>query len=190
MKTAERIVIVALLLAFVGIGWAGYYAVQQNRAELRAEVAAGEFEIPDVDPNEIAQNEDKNDPVNWRRFYPNTIPVTLGGVPVQASVADTMSTRIAGLSNTPYLPDSVVKLFAFGVSGSHSIWMKDMNYAIDTIWVAEEGAIVHIEKNISPDTFPASFGSPTEAWFVVETNAGFVTENDIQVGDELVIPRS
>ena len=190
MKTAERIVIVALLLAFAGVGYAGYYTVQKNRADLRAEVATGAFEIPDVDPLEIVEGEDKNDPANWRRFYPNTVPVTLGGVSVQASIADTMSTRIKGLSETPYLPDNVVKLFAFGVPGSHSIWMKDMNYPIDIIWVAEEGEIVHIEENVSPSTFPSSFGSPVPAWFVVETNAGFVADHAVQVGDELVIPRT
>jgi hypothetical protein len=190
MKTAERIVIVALLLAFIGIGYGGYYAVQKHRADVRARVAAGEFEIPDVDPVADAVNEDKNDPVNWRRFYPNTIQVTLAGVPVLASVADTMSTRIKGLSNTPYLPDNVIKLFAFGVPGSHSIWMKDMNYPIDIIWIAEDGTIVHIEENVSPDTFPQSFSSPTPAWFVVETNAGFVAKHDVQVGDELIVPQS
>jgi len=190
MKTAERIVIVGLLLAFIGIGYAGYYAVQKQRSDLRAEVAAGEFEILDVDPVAEAMNEDKNDPVNWRRFYPNTVPVMLAGVEVQASVADTMSTRIKGLSDTPYLPDNVVKLFAFGVPGTHSIWMKDMNYPIDIIWVAEEGEIVHFEENVSPDTFPQSFASPTPAWFVVETNAGLVNANTVELGDELVIPRS
>jgi len=189
MKTAERIVIVGLLLAFIGIGYAGYYAVQKQRSDLRAEVAAGEFEIPDVDPMEVAASEDKNDPVNWRRFYPNTVPMVLAGVEVQASVADTMSARIKGLSDTPYLPDTVVKLFAFGVPGSHSIWMKDMNYAIDIIWAAEAGEIVHIEENVSPDTFPQSFSSPTPAWFVVEANAGFVAMHDVQLGDELLIPR-
>jgi len=189
MKTAERIVIVGLLLAFVGIGYAGYYAVQKQRADLRAEVAAGAFEVPDVDMMQVAADEDKNDPVNWRRFYPNTIPVTLAGIPVLASVADTMSTRIKGLSGTPYLPDGVVKLFAFGVAGPHSIWMKDMNYSIDIIWIAEEGEIVHIEENVSPDTFPQSFSSPIPAWFVVEAAAGFVAKHDVQVGEELVIPR-
>lgn len=189
MKTAERIVIVGLLLALIGIGYAGYYAVKKQRADFRAEVAAGEFEIPDVDPMQVAADEDKNDPVNWRRFYPITVPITLAGVPMLASVADTMSTRIKGLSDTPYLPDNVVKLFAFGVPGSHSIWMKDMNYPLDIIWIAEEGEIVHIEENVSPDTFPESFSSPVPAWFVVETNAGFVAENQVQVGDELVIPR-
>jgi len=185
MKTAERIVIVALLLGFVGIGYAGYYAVQQNRAELRAEVAAGAFEIRE-DTVETNTSEDQD---SWRRWYPNTIPVVLGGVPVQASVADTMSTRIKGLSNTPYLPDDVVKLFAFGVPGTHSIWMKDMNYAIDIFWAAEDGTIVHIEENITPDTFPSSFASPVPAWFVIETVAGFAATHGIGLGDELVVPR-
>lgn len=188
MKTAERIVIVVLLLAFVGVGYAGYYAVQKQRSDFRAEVAAGAFEIPD----EVAVSERDpagKDQTDWRRVYPNTVPVLLGGVLVQASVADTMTTRIKGLSNTPYLPDDVIKLFAFGVPGPHSIWMKDMNYAIDILWVAQAGEIVHIEENVSPDTFPSSFASPVPAWFVVETVAGFVQTHSIALGDELVLPQ-
>jgi len=48
---------------------------------------------------------------------------------------------------------------------------------------------VHIEENVSPDTFPTSFSSPTPAWYVVEAKAGFVEKNQITVGDELVIPQ-
>ena len=66
--------------------------------------------------------------------------------------------------------------------------MKDMNYGIDILWVAEEGEIVHIEENISPDTFPTSFASPVPAWFVIEANAGFVAQNEITVGDEIILP--
>jgi uncharacterized membrane protein (UPF0127 family) len=86
------------------------------------------------------------------------------------------------------LPEHVVKLFVFGVPGNHSIWMKDMNYPLDILWVAEEGEIVHIEENVSPDSFPESFSSPTPAWFVVEANAGFVASNTIAIGDEVVLP--
>jgi len=186
MKIAERIVIVVLLLAFAGVGYAGYAAVSQQRADLRASVAAGDFQIPD-EPDEADLTFGEED--NWRRIYPNTIPVTLAGVPVQASVADTMSTRIKGLSGTPYLPDDVVKLFAFGVPGTHSIWMKDMNYAIDILWIAQSGEIIHIEENVSPDTFPDSFASPVPVWFVVETNAGFVERHGVSLGDELVVPQ-
>ena len=181
MKIAERIVMVVLLFAFLGGGAWLYFAVQHERQEVRDAVARGEFEIPD-EPEEVVEAED------WRVVYPNTIIITIGDVPVNASVADTLAKRIKGLSDTPFLPDDVVKLFAFGVAGNHSIWMKDMNYAIDILWADEEGAIVHIEENVSPDTFPESFSSPTPAWYVVETNAGFVERNEIELGDKVVIP--
>jgi uncharacterized membrane protein (UPF0127 family) len=183
MKGAERIVMVLLVFVLVGGGAWGYFAVKHERDEVRAAVARGEYQIPVED-----ETEQEAETENWQAIYPNTIPMTIGSVVVRASVADTLTKRIKGLSDTPYLPDNVVKLFAFGVPGSHSIWMKDMNYAIDILWVAEEGEIVHIEENISPDTFPTSFASPVPAWFVIEANAGFVAQNEITVGDEIILP--
>jgi len=192
MKNTERIVISAIILVLVGGAVWGYQAVQQERADFRERVAAGEFEIRD-EPATTTVDETQAD---WRRYYPVTYPMQVGGVLVQASVADTLSARIKGLSDTPYLPPGVVKLFAFGVAGKHSIWMKDMNYAIDIIWADETGAIVHIEEDVSPDTYDAAapqnsqtFASPVDAWYVVETNAGFVAEHAITLGDEIVLPR-
>jgi hypothetical protein len=188
MKNAERIVIVAIVLMLAGAGAWGYYAVQDKRSDYRERVANGEFEIrPDVRPLAVGAAT-SSDQTSWRSIYPNTVPIMIGAVPVQASIADTMSSRIKGLSNTPYLPANVVKLFAFGVAGSHSIWMKDMLYPIDIIWAAEDGTIVHIEENVSPDSFPTSFASPTPAWFVVETNAGFVSDEQVALGDRIVLP--
>lgn len=184
MKLAERIVMVLLVVVLTGgVTW-GYFAVQQERAEIRESVARGDYQIPDEPADgTVTKTQD------WQEIYPNTIQITIGSVVVQASVADTLSKRITGLSDTPYLPDEVVKLFAFGTPGAHSIWMKDMNYALDILWAAEEGEIVHIEENVSPDTFPTSFSSPTPAWYVVEANAGFVEKNQIAIGDEVVIPQ-
>lgn len=165
-----------------GVAW-GYFAVKHEREEVRAAVARGEYQIPDT-PAINTQTKAEN----WQAIYPNTISVTIGSVMVQASVADSLAKRIKGLSGTPFLPEEVVKLFAFGVPGSHSIWMKDMNYALDIMWAAEGGEIVHIEENVSPDSFPTSFSSPVPAWYVVEANAGFVEQNKIEIGDEVMIP--
>jgi len=188
MKNAERIVIVAIILLLGGGAAWGYYAVQEKRSDYRERVANGEFEIrPDEQPL-VGSTSTSSDQSNWRSIYPNTVPIVIGTTMVQASVADTLSSRIKGLSGTPYLPENVVKLFAFGVPGSHSIWMKDMRYSIDIIWAAEDGTIVHIEEAVSPDTFPTSFASPTPAWFVVEANEGFVAEHDITVGDSITLP--
>ena len=155
MKTAERIVMVLLLLFIVGgVVWL-YFALTAEQTELRNAVARGEYEIRE-EPT-VADSESQED---WRRYYPSTIPVTIGSSSVLASVADSLPERIKGLSDTPYLPDGVVKLFVFGAEGSHAIWMKDMNYALDIIWVSKAGEIVHIEEQVDPDTYPSSFESP------------------------------
>jgi len=188
MKSAERVVIVVIIFLLAGGAAWGYYAVQDKRADYRERVANGEFEIrPDEQPL-LGSSATSIDQSNWRSVYPNTVPIMIGTVAVRASVADTLSSRIKGLSDTPYLPANVVKLFAFGVPGSHSIWMKDMRYPIDIMWAAQDGTIVHIEEAVSPDTFPTSFASPTPAWFVVEANAGFVADEQITIGDKIVLP--
>ena len=182
MKIAERIVMILLVFVLGGGSAWFYFAVKADQQEVRDAVARGEYQIPKEKKSTSDAEKD------WRVIYPNTIKITIGDVEVQASVADTLSKRIKGLSDTPFFPPNVVKLFAFGVPGSHSIWMKDMNYAIDIIWVAQHGAVVHIEENVSPDTYPESFSSPTPAWYVVEASAGFVASSSIAIGSKVVIP--
>ena len=178
MKFMERVVMVLLVLSLVGgFSWI-YFAVKHEQSEVREAVARGEYEIRDVEAS-------PTNPSDWQKVYPNTVAVTIGSTSVKASIADTLAERIQGLSNTPFLPEDVVKLFVFGAYGTHEIWMKDMNYALDIIWADKEGIILHIEEDISPETFPDSFGSPTPAWYVVEAAAGFVTNKNIKLGDKI-----
>lgn len=125
---------------------------------------------------------------DWKTIYPNTKQMMLGNTIVQASVAKTWPERITGLSNTPYLPGDVVKLFVFDTAGFHSIWMKDMLYAIDIVWLNEAGVVVHIEEEVAPETFPDLFSPQSPAIYVVETVAGFVKKHNLAVGDETVLP--
>lgn len=187
MKTAERIVMVALLVVLSGGGALIYFTMKANHQAILDGVARGDYEIPN-EPATTTSSLVPDSETDWRNIYPRTVGISIGGVAVEASVADTLETRIKGLSGTPYLPPKVVKLFVFGASGSHSMWMKDMNYAIDIIWIDEQGTVVYLEEDITPETFPESFGSPTPAWYVVEAAAGFVAENKISVGDEVMLP--
>lgn len=184
MKIAERVVMILLLIFILGgVIWI-YFAVQYEQKEIRDEqkeildaVHRREYEIPlDDETKDIA-------PEDWQKIYPTTVPIIIGTTTVRASVADSLPERIQGLSDTPFLPDNFVKLFVFGVYGEHSIWMKNMNYSLDIIWMDKEGKIVHIEENVSPDTYPQSFNSPIPAWYVIEANSGFVEENDVEMGD-------
>ena len=126
---------------------------------------------------------------DWQKIYPKTQDLKIAGVTVQASVARTWAERIRGLSGTPYLPEGVVKLFVFDSLGIHSIWMKDMNYAIDIIWVDAENKIVDIKRNATPETYPEAFSPRTDALYVIETKTGFVAKNNIKIGDEVLVPK-
>jgi uncharacterized membrane protein (UPF0127 family) len=181
MKIIERVIMVLLLFSLLGGGAWIYFSVKHERQEVRDSVARGEYQIPDEDKTVQADKEE------WRSVYPNVVPLIIGTVTVKASVADSLPERIKCLSKTPFLPEGVVKLFAFNVNGEHSIWMKDMNYALDIIWISKAGEIVHIEQNITPETFPESFSSPIPAWYVIETNAGFTASNTIEVGDLVLL---
>ncbi len=113
--------------------------------------------------------------------FSNLIPFTLGRVSLLGSIADTDAERQLGLSNTTEIPVGVAKVFIFDTSAAWGFWMKDMNYPIDIFWLDENGRVIHIAENISPDTYPTSFAPPEPALYVIETKAGFASENNIQV---------
>lgn len=125
----------------------------------------------------------------WEVIYPTTESMKIGGVDVKASIAQNWPDRIKGLSDTPYLPEDVVKIFVFDSAGYHSIWMKDMNYSIDIIWVDADSKIVHIEKDASPESYPGMFVTEVPATYVIETVTGFAAKNEIVVGDVVELPK-
>ncbi|MBY0309992.1 DUF192 domain-containing protein [Patescibacteria group bacterium] len=120
--------------------------------------------------------------------FPVRYPMQIGTTAVEASVATSLPDRVRGLSGTKNLPDSVVKLFIFETDEPHGIWMKDMNYPIDILWVDGTGTIVHIAPNTLPDTYPESFSSPVPARYVIEAVAGFVAKHNVAVGTRVELP--
>lgn len=126
--------------------------------------------------------------ITWQAIYPVVTPMQIGSTTVQASVAESWPDRIKGLSDTPYLPEEVVKFFVFDSVGFHSIWMKDMNYSIDIIWLDEEGKIVHLVEGAAPESFPAMFVPKNEAKYVVEAVDGFIAKNQINLASEVALP--
>ena len=116
------------------------------------------------------------------QWYTPLIPLTLGGETLQASIADTEPEREQGLSDTPYLPVGVVKLFVFDTAAPWAFWMKDMQYPIDIIWLDEQKTVIHIADNLAPETYPKAFSPSIPARYVIETAAGVTAKIHLQVG--------
>jgi uncharacterized membrane protein (UPF0127 family) len=107
----------------------------------------------------------------------------LAGSSFKIRVADTDKKRIQGLSGTNNLPADEAMLFIFTTDSKWSIWMKDMNYPIDIVWLDDSKKVVDFVTNVPPDSYPDKTFSPKEdARYVVEFRSGIVKEKGITIG--------
>lgn len=107
---------------------------------------------------------------------------------IQVSIADSNEERRLGLSGVTKLDEDEGKLFIFDKADYYGIWMKDMLFPIDIIWIDENLKIVHLEQDVKPESYPSSYNSPIPARFVLEVNAFYVDTYKIQLGDSVAIP--
>lgn len=87
-------------------------------------------------------------------------------------IADTLEKQTQGLSGRTTLTPHHGLLFTYKKDRRQGIWMKDMLFSIDIIWMDKRGVMVYSEKNIHPDTYPRVFTTPTPARYILEVNAG------------------
>ncbi|MDQ3014353.1 MAG: DUF192 domain-containing protein [bacterium] len=114
--------------------------------------------------------------------------LSVGSTVLNLEIADTVDERTLGLSNRKSLPQDTGLLFVFEESGDWGFWMKDMNFAIDMIWLDENFNVVGLKKNATPGSYPQVFKSGMSAKYVLETNVGFAEQYNIEVGTQLKRP--
>lgn len=112
--------------------------------------------------------------------------VSIGDKKIQVEVAKTQKEKTKGLSGRKSLPEDQGMLFINEEPAKSSIWMKDMNFAIDIIWIDENQKVIGVEKEVSPDTYPNKFRPSEPVKYILEVNAGFVDRNNIAEGSKLV----
>ena len=104
---------------------------------------------------------------------------------IRAAVADTVSKQKRGLSGRKFLEDGAGMLFVHQNEGKHPVWMARMKFPLDIIWIDSDMKISHIHKNaqrcIKKTCKPIT--PPQNSRYVLETTAGWVEKNTIQVGD-------
>ncbi len=120
-----------------------------------------------------------------KREAHRTIPITIHKEIYTVVVADTPVLRTQGLSDTSVLPYDGM-LFVFDAPSKPSFWMKDMQYALDFVWLDSQKKVVDIHENITPETYPNTITPKSESQYVLELKAGFLKEHDIKIGEQFV----
>lgn len=114
----------------------------------------------------------------------------VGGTPVRVEIAESEEALTRGLSGRESLPEGTGLLFVFPTDDYWGIWMKDMRFAIDVLWIDKNARIIDIEKTLQPATFPKTFFPADKARYVLEVPAHFAEIHSIIPGDKVTLPGS
>lgn len=120
-----------------------------------------------------------------------TTNISVKSLNVTAEIASTPTARRNGLSKRESMPFNQGMLFVFENKAQYGIWMKDMKFAIDIIWLDENKRIVDIIANVPPESGKKDnqltiYKPRTSALYIMEINAGLSDLNGLQIGDQVV----
>jgi uncharacterized protein len=117
-----------------------------------------------------------------------TTKIAINGKRFDAIIADSLIKRMIGLMFRNHLGRQQCMILSFFGEGYQSIWMYNMLFAIDVIWVAKSLKIVDVKENMHPC---GSFSKCTpyipkaKAKYVIEFSAGTLRKNKIKEGSKI-----
>ncbi|MDB5183551.1 MAG: hypothetical protein JWO07_232 [Candidatus Saccharibacteria bacterium] len=119
----------------------------------------------------------------------------LNGYSYHFTVMRSDAERAKGLSGTKSLSSDQAMIFVFPQDGSLPMWMKDMNYPIDMVWLNDDKEVVYTVKDAEPSSYNAvdpskstQFASPTSAHYVIELPSGTIDRTGIKSGEPAGLP--
>ena len=110
-----------------------------------------------------------------------------GVIPIHVMLADTPQEQQKGLGGRDAIDAGEGMLFVFDTDEKWRIWMKDMRFGIDIIWLDAQGRIVDIRDHVYPESYekaiPDIFEPKEKARYVLEVIAGYTQATGIHIGD-------
>ncbi|MHB9288770.1 DUF192 domain-containing protein [Halobacteriales archaeon Cl-PHB] len=108
---------------------------------------------------------------------------------VDVRIADTRDKRRIGLSETDSLDTGEGMLFVHPRQGPQAYHMKDMDFPLDIVFVANNGTITTIHHAPVPEKIPGGDGRFSGVGrFVLEVPRGYTNVTGVDVGDRVEIP--
>ena len=100
-----------------------------------------------------------------------------------ADLALTQGARETGLSGKHSLQPDHALLMAFPSEGKWGIWMKDMNFPIDIVWLNSDKKVVYIVMNAPSDDQTTIYTPNKLAKYVIELPGGTVSSKTINTSN-------
>lgn len=126
--------------------------------------------------------------LTWKMSYEQST-LKLHGQTFHMTVLREKDELRRGLSGTDSLPEGKAMVFVFPSDDKWGIWMKDMKYPIDIVWLNNDREVVHLVNDAQPSSYPeTTFKPDTNARYVIELPSGTIERIGISIGDPAGMP--
>ncbi len=117
------------------------------------------------------------------------IPATIGNAEIFIAEVTTPAGFKKGLSGQTSLGAKQGLLLLFPKSDHYGIWMKDMLFPIDVIWLDGQSRVLGVKENFLSTSYPEVIYGGELSRSVLELSSGFVKKYQINIGDTLVLKK-
>jgi len=121
----------------------------------------------------------------YKAYMTNKEEVSYFDLPLEVEIPSNLRDFNKGLMFRESLENNKGMLFIFERVGRYSFYMKNTTIPLDVAFVTEDGIIDSIKELEPNDETPVA--SEGEVIFAIEVNRGWFAENNVEVGDELVL---
>lgn len=118
--------------------------------------------------------------------------IEINNLTLLVEIASSPQARITGLSGRAGMAELEGMLFLFDREDYHAIWMKNMLFPLDILWI-KHGRVVDMEEEApapvggTSDALLPVYKPDVTAEFVLELKSGFAKKYDVRIGDEVKI---
>jgi len=112
---------------------------------------------------------------------------------IQVEVADTPAARQRWLTfREDRLPLNTAIILVYDKPDLYSLWLLNIQFNIDLVWLDNKGNVVYIVKNAPPcktplDASDCTYKNTRPAKYVVAATSGFIAKHNIDNGSKLSI---
>jgi uncharacterized protein len=117
--------------------------------------------------------------------------ISLNGKRMRMYIADSFARQSVGLMYRKPLKKDEGMLFVFSNEERWGIWMLNMRFSIDIIWLDGSGKVIHMKRGALPCTsiFSCEVYKPERpAKYVLEVNEGISSKYKLSVGSIIKLP--
>ena len=175
--TAKKGSMMIYVILFVGISIL-IITLNQTRKKGLTNTQNGKYSNGQTNPNLFAKEGELK--------FLNAAGDLIAEIDIEIADDDVQTTQ--GLMYRRSMKQNRGMLFIFPDEVERSFWMKNTLLSLDIMYLSANKEIVSISENAPPKS-EESIGSEVPAKYVVEVNAGFVTQYQIKVGDRMTFTR-